>query len=506
MNILHTSLERNTPVLRWLTLTLSISVFFFAYPVNAKNNKDENPLPVALVPAIMEVIKKEYVDDITESKLTSAALDGMLRSLDAHSGYLSLESFKDLQESAVGAFGGLGIEVTMDYGFVKIIAPIDGSPAQKAGLMPGDFITHVENHLVYGMSLSEAVDKMRGKNGTPVKLTIKREGQDFFEVTVNRSDIKYKTVRWDIYQNVGYIRIASFMNSQTSEQVKAAIQEMKIKSSGLKGVIIDLRNNPGGLLLEAINVSSLFISNKEIVSTRSRDKSREKHFDSKGQDIIPGTPIVILINTGSASAAEIMAGALQDHHRAVIMGVPSFGKGSVQTIIPLPNNYGAISMTTARYYTPSGRSIQAEGIQPDIYVEQAKIEPLSISMHIREKDMHLSLKPQAIIEQTKHEMQGESLQKLAESYSKKNKLPLDKPSNKDSEEEIEDLKAKKKKAPYSKDELKLEKILFKSQPELRIDSVLDYQLSRAMDLIHGLSLSNLKSDQGTTNLKSEKAK
>ena len=287
--------------------------------------------------------------------------------------YLNKKDFDDMQVQTSGQFGGLGIEVTMESGYVKVISPIDDTPAYRAGIKPGDYITHLDSEPVLGLTLSQAVDKMRGTVGKKIEITIRRKGKKPFDVTITRAIIKIRSVRSNTEKNVGYIRITSF-NENTDVSVKKAVSLIKEEiGDDLAGFVLDLRNNPGGLLDQAIAVSDLFLEQGEIVSTRSRKANDTQRYNAHNGDVINGLPIVVLINDGSASASEIVAGALQDHGRAVLIGTKTFGKGSVQTIMPLPG-HGAMRLTTARYYTPSGRSIQAKGIEPDIEVKPAHVE------------------------------------------------------------------------------------------------------------------------------------
>ncbi|HUC63375.1 MAG TPA: S41 family peptidase [Alphaproteobacteria bacterium] len=326
---------------------------------------------------VFSKIKEDYVEPVSNEKLIEAAINGMLSSLDPHSGYMNAKAFQDMQIQTRGEFGGLGIEVTMENGLVKVVSPIDDTPAAKAGIKPGDLIIALDGEQVMGMTLEDAVEKMRGPVNSTIKLTIQRDKQKPFEVTLKRAVIKIQAVRSHLYDNVGYVRISSF-SEQADEGVKAAIAKFKkdLGNRKLAGLILDLRNNPGGLLDQAVAVSDDFLDRGEIVSTRGRHADDIQRFNAHGHDLVAGVPMVVLINGGSASASEIVAGALQDHHRAVLMGTRSFGKGSVQTIIPL-GTHGAMRLTTARYYTPSGRSIQARGIEPDIVVPEAKIEKVA---------------------------------------------------------------------------------------------------------------------------------
>lgn len=323
---------------------------------------------------VMERTKVSYVEDITDKKLIESAINGMLTSLDPHSSYLTEEDFKYMNEQTSGKFGGLGIEITMENSVVKIISPIDDTPAAKAGLKAGDYITDIDGETVIGLGLNEVVSKLRGKIGSKVKITIRRVNAKPFTVTLKRDEIKVQSVKHEIKNDdILYIRISAF-NEEIDEDISKAVEQAQKKlKNKLAGIIIDVRNNPGGLLDQAVKVSDLFLQQGEIVSTRSRNEEDTVKFSATPGDIANNLPIVIMINEGSASAAEILAGALQDHHRAIVLGEKSFGKGSVQTVIPLRNN-AAMRITTARYYTPSGRSIQAKGIEPDIVVKPAKVE------------------------------------------------------------------------------------------------------------------------------------
>ncbi|HAI30118.1 MULTISPECIES: S41 family peptidase [Thalassospira] len=337
---------------------------------------------------VFEQVKGKYVEDVDDKQLIEAAINGMLTSLDPHSSYLNMDNFEEMQVDTRGEFGGLGIEVTMEDGFVKVIAPIYDTPAEKAGLQPGDFITHIDGTAIRGMTLNDAVEMMRGKVNTDIVLTIIRKGEQApFDVTLTRAVIKIQSVRAEPRDDVGYIRITKF-NEQTSSGLQRAIADMREEiGPEIKGLVIDLRNNPGGLLDQAISVSDAFLDKGEIVSTRPRDTENTERYNARSGDLSEGLPIVVLINDGSASASEIVAGALQDHRRAVIMGTRSFGKGSVQTILPMPGNV-ALRLTTARYYTPSGKSIQEVGIVPDIIVPQARVE--SIEAETRRSEASLS--------------------------------------------------------------------------------------------------------------------
>src|SRR5450756_2061208 len=322
---------------------------------------------------VFERVRADYVEKPDDSKLIDTAINGMLAGLDPHSSYMDSKSFRDMQVQTRGEFGGLGIEVTMEDGLIKVVAPIDETPAAKAGILANDLITKLDDDQVQGMTLNQAVEKMRGPVNTKIKITIMRKGQDKpIEVSLTREIIRVRSVRSQVEgDDVGYIRMTQF-TEKTTDGLKKAISDITAKMSNdkLKGYILDLRNNPGGLLDQAISVSSAFIQRGEIVATRGRNPEETQRFTAHGGDLTKGKPLIVLINGGSASASEIVAGALQDQKRATILGTRSFGKGSVQTIIPLGSDNGALRLTTARYYTPSGRSIQAKGIVPDIEVLQ----------------------------------------------------------------------------------------------------------------------------------------
>jgi carboxyl-terminal processing protease len=326
---------------------------------------------------IFERIRAQYVEEVDTEKLVEAAINGMLTSLDPHSSYLSAKDFDDMQEQTRGEFGGLGIEVTREDGFIKVVAPMDGTPADLAGIKAGDFITHVNTESVLGLTLDEAVDKMRGPVGSEIIITVVREGTDEpFDVSIIRDTIKMVAVKPRLVGNTVVLRISTF-NDQTYPGVEEGVKKMVDEAGGIdnvSGFVIDLRNNPGGLLTQAIKVSDAFLEKGEIVSTRGRNAEDGERFNAEPGDLAQGKPVVVLINGGSASASEIVTGALQDHRRAIVVGTKSFGKGSVQTLIPLKGD-GAMRLTTARYYTPSGRSIQALGVMPDIVVNQPVVEP-----------------------------------------------------------------------------------------------------------------------------------
>jgi carboxyl-terminal processing protease len=374
--------------MRKLITAFAISAMLTAVPAAAiaADSDEETFRQLELFGDIFERVRSQYVDETEDGDLIEAAINGMLQSLDPHSSYLNEDSFRDMQVQTRGKFGGLGIEVTMEQGFVRVVSPIDETPAARAGIEAGDFITHLDGETVLGLTLSEAVDKMRGRIGSDINLTIRRDGVDPFDVAVTRDVVRIKSVRSRVEGKVGYVRITTF-NEQTNDGLEAAMADIKQElGDELIGVVLDLRRNPGGLLNQAVMVSDAFLDRGEIVSTRGRENNDSQRFNARDGDLANGLPMVVLINRGSASASEIVAGALQDHKRAVIMGTESFGKGSVQTIMPIPG-HGAMRLTTAAYFTPSGRSIQQTGITPDIEVEQAKIETEDVQQGPRERDL-----------------------------------------------------------------------------------------------------------------------
>jgi len=385
---------------------------------------------------VFDRVREEYVEEVSDEQLIEAAIQGMLTSLDPHSTYMNPKAYADMRTSTRGKFGGLGIEVTMESGYVKVVSPIDDTPAFRAGIQAGDLISHLDGEPVLGLTLNDAVERMRGAIGTTIVLTILREGVEPFDVSITRDEIKIKSVRFEVKGDVGYVRITSF-SEQTESGLIMAVREIKKETGNkLAGFVIDLRNNPGGLLDQAVSVSDAFLERGEIVSTRGRRPESAQRFNAERGDITGGLPVVVLINGGSASASEIVAGALQDHGRAILMGTRSFGKGSVQTIMPLGRD-GAMKLTTQRYYTPSGRSIQAKGIEPDIEVPQAKLEYLARAGR-SEADLRGAL----------------------DTDGNGKKKPVDKDAAKDGEEE----------------------------------KPVDYQLIRAVDLIRGISLSRRTSN------------
>ncbi len=433
--------------------------FFPAYSASGEPKESASDEPtddtfrqLTLFSDVLERVRADYVDPVPDSKLIENALNGMLSSLDPHSGYMNKKSFQEMQTQTRGEFGGLGIEITMENGIVKVVSPIDDTPAAKAGMQPNDYITHINAKPVTDYTLNEAVDHMRGLPGTKVSLTVRRGSLSSapFDITLTRAIIRVQSVKWEPKDNIAYIRISAF-NEQTQPGLDKALAEADDKiGNKLAGYVIDLRNNPGGLLDEAVSVAGSFLpSGKEVVSTRGRRKDEDQSMVSKGSDKAHGKPIAVLINGGSASASEIVAGALQDHKRAILVGTKSFGKGSVQTIVPVSGG-GAMRLTTARYYTPSGRSIQALGIEPDIVVQPAKLEKLSFGPGIHEADL-------------KGALQNDTAKNAENANDNDGEAPSsdqDNSKNKD--------KKSKKDAPF------------------------DYQLARALDLIRGISLYQAK--------------
>lgn len=465
-------------------LLIACSAILSAAPVSAQDNPDQSTagtMPgevntpqdssetyrqLNLFGDVFERVRAQYVDEVKDKELIETAINGMLMALDPHSSYLNNEEFDDMRVQTRGEFGGLGIEVTMENGIIKVVSPIDDTPAYRAGVKAGDYITHLDDQPIIGLSLNEAVDKMRGKIGTNIKLTIRRtDVPDAIELVLTRDVIKISPIKHELVEgDIGYVRITQF-NQNTDSGLKKAVADIKEKAGQkLIGFIIDLRNNPGGLLDQAVAVSDDFLDKGEIVSTRGRHEEGTKRDNATEGDITDGLPVVVLINGGSASASEIVAGALQDHRRAILLGTKSFGKGSVQTVIPLPG-HGAMRLTTARYYTPSGRSIQAKGIEPDILVEQAKIEKQE-GRYMKESDL-----PGALENPDK------------EKDGKKNSAPV---TGQDKADEGE---APKDKDKNKGDDTNKSKDQDKKKPDsTSVLSDQDYQLTRAIDLIHGLSL------------------
>ena len=350
----------------FLIILLSISISKYAYSAN----DDDIYKKIDLFSEVLNKVNNEYVEEIDQSEVMDAAIDGVLQSLDPYSSYMSPEMLLNMQTETSGEFGGLGIEVGMEAGVVKVISPIDNTPASKAGVKAGDYIVKINSIQVQGKSLSEAVELMRGKVGTDIEITVRRKGvKKALIFNITREIIKIQSVKSEILENsVGYLRLNAF-NENSSDQIKNQLKVIK-KNKNIKSYILDLRNNPGGLLSQAIKISDFFLNEGEIVSTKSRNKSENRKFFARKGDIIDGKTLIVLINYGSASASEIVAGALKDHKRAIILGESSYGKGSVQSIIPLKNG-GGIRLTISKYYLPSGKSISEVGVTPDIIVEES---------------------------------------------------------------------------------------------------------------------------------------
>jgi carboxyl-terminal processing protease len=441
----------------------------FAIPVIAYADKNDTLQMLDLFGEVFERVRADYVEPVKDGELIEAAINGMLTSLDPHSGYMNEKAFKEMQVQTKGEFGGLGIEVTMENGLVKVVSPIDDTPAAKAGIKPGDYISYINDEAVMGLTLSDAVEKMRGPVNSKVKLTILREdASEPIELSLTRAEIKIKSVKERAEgDDIAYIRITSF-TEQTTDLMRDEFKHIKKDLPHLRGIVLDLRNNPGGLLEQAISVSDAFLTQGEIVSTRERDPNRTKRYSAHSGDelVDENTPMVVLVNNGSASASEIVSGALQDHKRAIILGTKTFGKGSVQTVIPL-EGHGAIRLTTARYYTPSGRSIQAKGITPDIVVEPAKIQPIKNSDKLRSE--------------------AELRHRLENLQDKKDK-------EKKAEEESEDksVEENRPKSGKDKDKDKEEK---KLPSEAEIEAGEDFQLQRALDLLRAVNVYNQTSPE-----------
>jgi carboxyl-terminal processing protease len=437
---------------------------FFAAPGPAAPDKKADTFKyLDLFGAVFERVRNSYVEKVSDKKLIESAINGMLSRLDPHSSYVSAEAFREMRVRTRGKFGGLGIEVTMENGVIKVVAPIDDTPAAKAGVQSGDLITHINGKPIRGMNLREAVTQMRGKVGTKIVIRVRRKGVQPFDITIVRAVITIKSVRSRLIGNVGYVRVTSF-TQQSDVGLRRAIEEFKTKlGKKLIGIVLDLRNNPGGLLSQAVKVTDVFLDKGEIVSTRGRSRRVGSRFNATPGDLTGGLPVIVLINGGSDSASEIVAGALQDHKRAIIMGTRSFGKGSVQSIIPLAGQ-GAMRLTTARYYTPSGRSIQAKGVGPDIKVEQAKLQKVKQGAQTRERDLRGALDTKKKATPKK----DDGAKKSTEPKSGK------KPETPKSSEKKGD-KAKPAKAA--------------AKPK----AIQDYQLSRAVDLLRGLALMRSRS-------------
>ena len=420
----------------FLKVILLLTLIILLAPKTYGSSSDEEKYKyLDLFGQVFDRVRSSYVEEVTDQELIEKAIDGMLSGLDPHSGFMNEEVFQEMQMDTEGKFGGLGIEITMEEGFVKVIAPIEDTPAYEAGVLAGDYIIQIDETPVFGLTLNEAVELMRGKKGEPIVITISRANTEPFEIEIIRDYIKIRSVKSEVLNNIGYLRITSF-NEQTESGLLDAIKKIE-KENQIKGYVLDVRSNPGGLLTQAVKVTDIFLERGEIVSTRGRDKKDIRRYRAKKSDRTNGKPLVVIIDGGSASASEIVAGALQDHKRAIIIGTQSFGKGSVQTIIPFQvsnsDNLTGIRLTTARYYTPSGESIQGKGIVPDIIIEQGEFESFNYK-RFSESDLKDSL-------------------------------------DKNNEEELEDTED---------NEL--------SEFEKRLE--LDYQLRRAFDLVQGVSLSN----------------
>ncbi len=420
----------------FLKVILLLTLITLLAPKTYGSSSDEEKYKyLDLFGQVFDRVRSSYVEEVTDQELIEKAIDGMLSGLDPHSGFMNEEVFQEMQMDTEGKFGGLGIEITMEEGFVKVIAPIEDTPAYDAGVLAGDFIIQIDETPVFGLTLNEAVELMRGKKGEPIVITISRANTEPFEIEIIRDYIKIRSVKSEVLNNIGYLRITSF-NEQTESGLLDAIKKIE-QENKIKGYVLDVRSNPGGLLTQAVKVTDIFLERGEIVSTRGRDKKDIRRYRAKKSDRTDGKPLVVIIDGGSASASEIVAGALQDHKRAIIIGTQSFGKGSVQTIIPFQvsnsDNLTGIRLTTARYYTPSGESIQGKGIVPDIIIEQGEFESFNYK-RFSESDL---------------------------------KDSLDK-NNEENVEENEDSEL--------------------SEFEKRLE--VDYQLQRAFDLVQGVSLFN----------------
>ena len=420
----------------FLKVILLLTLIILLAPKTYGSSSDEEKYKyLDLFGQVFDRVRSSYVEEVTDQELIEKAIDGMLSGLDPHSGFMNEEVFQEMQMDTEGKFGGLGIEITMEEGFVKVIAPIEDTPAYDAGVLAGDYIIQIDETPVFGLTLNEAVELMRGKKGEPIVITISRANTEPFEIEIIRDYIKIRSVKSEVLNNIGYLRITSF-NEQTESGLLNAIKKIE-QENKIKGYVLDVRSNPGGLLTQAVKVTDIFLERGEIVSTRGRDKKDIRRYRAKKSDRTNGKPLVVIIDGGSASASEIVAGALQDHKRAIIIGTQSFGKGSVQTIIPFQvsnsDNLTGIRLTTARYYTPSGESIQGKGIVPDIIIEQGEFESFNYK-RFSESDLKDSL-------------------------------------DKNNEEDVEE---------NEDNEL--------SEFEKRLE--IDYQLRRAFDLVQGVSLFN----------------
>ena len=404
-------------------------IFLVSIPSYSASKNKETYEYLDLFGQVFDRVRSDYVEEVTDQELIEKAIDGMLTGLDPHSGYMNEEVWEEMQMDTQGKFGGLGIEITMEEGFVKVISPIEDTPAYKAGILAGDFIIQIDDTPVFGLTLNEAVELMRGKKGESITITISREGTEPFEVKIVRDIIKIQSVKHETYNDIGYLRITSF-TEQTEEGLLKSINKIQKENTKIKGYVLDLRSNPGGLLSQAVKVTDIFLKRGEIVSTRGREKKDIRRYRAKNKDLTNGKPIVVLINGGSASASEIVAGALQDHRRAIIIGTQSFGKGSVQTIIPFQrssaDNVSGIRLTTARYYTPSGKSIQGKGITPDIIIEQGEFESYDFKRY-SESDLKDSLDKNEGSTENKDEENNELSEKekrLAKDYQLQRALDL----------------------------------------------------------------------------------
>lgn len=459
----------------WLGI-LSVLVFVtFAPWTDSYADRSETYRQLDLFSTVFDRIRSHYVEEVDDKEIIEAAINGMLSSLDPHSSYLSADRFKEMQVQTRGEFGGLGIEVTMENGLVKVISPIDETPAARAGLKAGDFITALDGEAIMGLTLSEAVDQMRGAPGTKLIVTVARQGtKEQFDVEIVRDVIKIRSVRHRVEGDTGYLRITSF-NEQTESGIKKSIRALKKEiGEDMNGLVLDLRSNPGGLLDQAVAVTDAFLEHGEIVQTRGRDPKDIQRYHARTGDMIDNLPLIILINGGSASASEIVAGALQDYNRALIIGTRSFGKGSVQTIIPLGKINGAMRLTTARYYTPSGRSIQAEGIEPDLVVEPAKVEKIEVP---RRRRSEAGLRGHLANPNGDGDEEDEEAEDTADKSDK---------SDKSSKKDAKGAKADKD-GPADEDGEPEEKSSTDRAAE-------DYQLAYALDLIKGLALMQKRSE------------
>lgn len=448
-------------------------------PVKLENRENTYKM-LNLFGDVFDRVRRDYVEETNDEELIKSAINGMLVSLDPHSSYLSEKDFKEMQVQTKGEFGGLGIEVTMENGMVKVVSPIDGTPASKAGIQPGDYISHIDDEAVMGLTLPEAVEKMRGKVGSSIKVTVLREGAtEPLNFTMVRDNIKIESVVSRAEGDIAYLRVRSF-SENTHPSLVREFEKLKKSIPHIRGVVLDLRNNPGGLLDQAIAVSDDFLEKGEIVSTRGRDAANTVRYNAKeGTLLSENIPVVILVNSGSASASEIVAGALQDHKRAIVLGTDTFGKGSVQTVIPL-TGYGAMRLTTARYYTPSGRSIQAEGIKPDITVEPARVEPITQPVGGLRSEANL----RGHLDKGKTATNAQKAADKAAIEAIKPKSDIQKPEpekNGDHLKPAEGQEGAASPVPGAKTVIPANRKSLEENPNE------DYQLSRALDLLRGLA-------------------